>query len=150
MENKGQQFGRRMWGEGSQRPSSFERKYSVPTKSIKSEIEKMKIKKTGTKEAGKSSEQAFWNRFGSAKKEGILQKFKGGKLFGQTGIPEAERLKYADKIFKLGTGYGSKESLKKEIMILRGKATSGKTEMEQKQARKHLNLLEKVFGKDIK
>jgi len=152
MGNKGQQFGSSMWGEGMQKPSTFERKYPLPTKSKKPEVKSTKTSQAKIKEGIQSPEKKFWSFHGKTEKAEILKRFKGKKGWAvdQLNIGETELLKYADEVFKLGTGYGHKESLKKEIMKLEKEATSGETATGQVKARQRLRLLKEVFGKDLK
>ena len=134
-------------GEGTTPTSQSERKYGLPLKPLKSESKTQK----GATSSGALKKPKFWNRFGSAKKIKILEKFRDDKLFGKTGMSRIERKKYAEETFnKFGTSYGSKRVLKKKIKELKRTVASGKTQMEQSQARKRLRLLEEIFGKDVK
>ncbi len=133
MENRGQQFGRGMWGEGSQRPSSFERKYPVPTKSSKSiGLKKPEIKKT--KEIINP-----WGTYSKVLKKPALEKIKADDFFRATNIPEGDRKKILEET--LGkTDYIHKGVLDKAIMKAKAKL-SGPTTKIQTEGTKELKCL---------
>jgi hypothetical protein len=96
----------------------------------------------------KREEKSFWDSYGSAKREKILEKVRDDKLFSLTGIGKEERVDYFKKVFKLDTGFGNKQQLKKEYKELRKKAFGGgSSDKEIKEAKKRLKLIEKTFGK---